>query len=131
MRVANVIARSIVAMGALYAAAGLAAAPAPGSTSNGEAAAAVCRACHTFHAAQPNGAGPNLHGLFGRRAGSVTGFAYSPALKASGIVWNEQALNEFLAAPAKRVPGTRMPISVTDPAKRAAVIAYLKAETAK
>jgi cytochrome c len=75
--------------------------------------------------------GPNLHGLFGRKAGSVPGFNYSPALKASKIVWNAQTLDQFLAAPAQKVPGTRMPMKVTDPAKRAALIAYLKAETAK
>ncbi len=73
--------------------------------------------------------GPNLHGLFGRKAGAVKGFAYSPALKASGLVWNAKTLDQYLAAPTATVPGTRMVMKVGDPARRAALIAYLKAET--
>jgi len=52
-------------------------------------------------------------------------------MKSSGIVWTEQTLSEFLASPMKKVPGTRMPISVPDAPRRAAIIAYLKTETAK
>lgn len=73
--------------------------------------------------------GPNLHGLFGRKAGAVAGFNYSPALKASGIVWDATALDRYLAAPTEAVPGTRMVVRVTDPARRAALIAYLETET--
>jgi cytochrome c len=74
--------------------------------------------------------GPNLHGLFGRRAGAVAGFNYSPAVKESNIVWNAETLDQFLAAPTRMVPGTRMVTRVADPARRAALIAYLNAETA-
>lgn len=74
--------------------------------------------------------GPNLHGLFGRKAGTVAGFkTYSPALKASGIVWDAKSLDQYLAAPTTKVPGTRMVVKVSDPARRAALIAYLRAET--
>lgn len=97
----------------------------------GEQVFGTCRACHTLNKGGKNGLGPNMSGLFGRKAGTVPGFNYSPALKASGIVWNAQTLDQFIAAPSKKVPGTRMVISVSDPARRAALIGYLKTETAK
>lgn len=106
--------------------------PAQGSSpAAGAQAFAQCRACHTLAKGQRSGLGPNLHGVFGRQAGGLPGYNYSPALKASGIRWDAKSLDSYLAAPSKRVPGTRMIIKVPDPARRAALIAYLKAETAK
>lgn len=97
----------------------------------GAQAFAQCQACHTVQKGGRNGIGPNLNGLFGRQAGSAPGFSYSPALKASKLRWDDKTLNDFLANPQRKVPGSRMPISVSDPVKRAAIITYLKAQTAK
>lgn len=96
---------------------------------NAPPAFAACRACHTVQAGAKSGLGPNLNHVVGRPAASVPGFNYSAALRASKLRWDEATLNEFLANPAKKVPGSRMPISTPDPVKRAAIIAYLKANS--
>ena len=68
--------------------------------------------------------------LFGRRAGSVQGFAYSDAMRNSGIVWSETTLDQFLTNPQAYVPGTRMTFTgLPDAQERADVIAYLKEAT--
>lgn len=97
----------------------------------GKAVFANCSACHTLEKGAPNGAGPNLFGIFGKDAGKVAGFAYSDALKASGITWTAAELDSYIADPAAKIPGTTMIAgTIADQGKRQAVIAYLASATA-
>src|SRR3546814_3372309 len=70
-----------------------------------------CSACHTLGPDSANKAGPTLHGIFGRRAGSVPGYKYSDALKESELVWNEKTIgNLFKLGPDDFTPGSKMPL---------------------
>lgn len=70
--------------------------------------------------------GPNLHGFFGRRAGSAPDFDYSPVLREASFVWTPRALDAWLAQPARFLPGNRMSFTgVHDAGDRASLIAYL------
>jgi len=91
-----------------------------------ERAFAICAGCHTVHAGGINRYGPNLHGVFGRRAGSLAGYAYSDGMRAADIVWSEQTLDAFLRSPGASVPGTRMYNAFPDPERRRLVIEYLQ-----
>jgi cytochrome c len=83
-----------------------------------------CVVCHQV--AQPrNGVGPTLQGVFGRGAGAVEGFNYSPALKNSGITWTRESLDGYLANPAATVRGTRMTQRVPDEQQRRDIIEFL------
>ena len=96
-----------------------------GDAAAGKEAFVVCQACHSLQAGA-NRVGPSLHGVVGRKAGSVPGFAYSAANKSSGLTWSEQQLYVYLEHPQKTVPGTYMTYTgVQDPQKRADLIAYL------
>lgn len=119
--------RALMTAGALGLASLGAAAPASAAPDarRGEAIYARCQACHALASDR---VGPRHCGLLGRRAGSVPGFGYSPAMKQSAIVWSEKALDRFLAAPMKALPGTTMTYDgVSDRQERADLIAYLRA----
>ena len=106
----------------------LAAALAAGDPAAGEAVYSRCLGCHSL---ELNRTGPRHCGLFGRRAGSLPGFDYSPAMKRSTIVWNEESLDRFLADPPKAVPDTAMTYAgVSDAKDRADLVAYLKRQGA-
>jgi cytochrome c len=93
----------------------------------GRAIYARCAACHSI---ERDRTGPRHCGLFGRRAGAVPGFAYSGAMRASGIVWNERTLDAFIANPLATVPGTFMGYAgIPDPAERAQLLAFLEVAT--
>ncbi len=104
--------------------------PVPGDPAAGKAVFARCQVCHTLDAGGRNGAGPNLHGLFGREAGTVAQFAYSPAMKKAGIVWDETALAAYLRDPKHFMPGTRMAFpGIADQREIADLLAYLREAT--
>ena len=87
---------------------------------------AQCASCHSVNPGM-NGIGPSLAGVFGRKAGSLPDFVYSAAMKSLGKTWDEAALDAFLTSPMAAVPGTHMTyMGQSDPAKRKAVIDYLK-----
>lgn len=88
--------------------------------------AANCGSCHSLDA---NRVGPAHRGVYGRKAGTARGYAYSPAMRGARIVWNEATLDRFLQNPQAMVPGTRMGFRLTDPARRADVIAYLRQQS--
>jgi len=97
------------------------------SRSDGERAFMKCYSCHSVTAGEEDLPGPNLLGVVGRMAGTLPGFPYSPAIKASGLVWDRATLEAFLVAPDAVVPGTvmtRPPLASAD--ERRAVIDYLE-----
>ena len=85
-----------------------------------------CKACHVVDK-EKNKTGPHLVNLFGRTAGSLEGYKYSKAMKASGIVWDEETLAGYLRAPKKYVKGTKMAfVGLKKDADIENIIAYLK-----
>ena len=87
----------------------------------------ACRTCHSMNEGD-NRLGPNLHGIIGRKAGSVPGFAYSDAMKHADLVWDPSTLDRFIANPDAVVPSNNMkPFGgIASAEERAKVIAYLK-----
>lgn len=117
------IAWCVLSLGVLLAGLGTPEARAAGDPARGaEAYEARCAGCHSV---DTDRVGPRHAGVFGRKAGSVPGFAYSPALRKSGITWNAQLLDRWLADPEALVPGQRMGYSLSDAGARADIVAYL------
>ena len=87
---------------------------------------ATCKACHSVTKGGAPGVGPNLFGVVGTKAGTRPGYAYSSALKSSGLTWTPAKLDAYLAGPAKLVPGTKMAVPGNANAEaREAIIDYL------
>jgi cytochrome c len=86
--------------------------------------------CTGCHALDHEKTGPRLAGVVGRKAGTVSGFPYSDAVKKSAVVWNETVLEKWLTDPETVIPDTDMAFRLDNPVERAAIIAFLK-ETGK
>lgn len=94
-----------------------------------------CKACHQIGPGAKNVVGPELNGLNGRHTGAVEGYNYSDANKNSGLVWDEATFLEYIAAPQKKIPGTKMTFAgipdETDRANLWAFISQFKADGSK
>jgi len=86
-----------------------------------------CRTCHTVKEGD-NRAGPNLHNIIGRKAGSVANYHYSDAMKSAGFAWDEDKLARFIEDPDGVVSGNGMKpyTGVRSPEDRAKIVAFLK-----
>ena len=82
--------------------------------------------CTGCHALDIDKEGPRLNGVFGRAAGNVPTFAYSDAVKKSGVTWDANSLDKWLTEPAAFIPDSNMAFRVVDTGERSAIIAYLK-----
>ena len=87
--------------------------------------ASGCPACHGVTKEDNSKVGPNLVGVVGRKAGTTQSLLVSENMRKYGVIWSAETLDEFLANPSAKVPGTAMAGILTDPQQRADVIAYL------
>ena len=87
-----------------------------------------CTGCHSL---TQNHQGPRLQGVYGRTSGSVSDYAYSPALKKSNVVWDQTTLDKWLSDPDAFIPGNEMDFLVSKPQERLDLIAFLKQASGK
>ncbi len=124
-RLAAAAVLSTIGLGALQA-------QAAGDVAEGQKVFGKCRICHTVDKGGKNLVGPNLYGVFGRKAGTAPGFAFSKSLVEMNITWDEQNMAQYLADPRKFNPGTKMAfVGLKKQSELDDVIAYLKDATTK
>lgn len=103
---------------------------AEGDPAKGERLFNRCKACHTVEAGGADRQGPNLHGVFGREAGTKEGYNYSKAMAASDVVWDEETIDAYIADPKGYIPNNKMIfVGIKNEKQRADLIAYLKQAT--
>lgn len=88
-----------------------------------------CRTCHSWKEGD-NRLGPSLHGVVGRKSGSVPGFSYSQSMKQANLTWDEATLDKFIANPDGVVQNNNMkPFNgITDAATRKQIVEFLKSK---
>lgn len=93
----------------------------------GEKVFVQCRACHQVGETAKNGVGPKLNGLFGREAGTVEGYNYSPANKNSKVTWTEEVFAKYIQDPRGFMPGNKMAFAgIKNETEIANLTAFLK-----
>ena len=120
--VAIMLAAAVVVLAAASVYAATAPAKVAGNATRGKTLYQACMGCHSL---DEDDVGPRHRGVVGRTAGTVPGYAYSPALKNSHIVWDPETLDRWLTNPQAFVPGAKMFFAMPAPQDRADVIAYL------
>jgi cytochrome c len=115
--------------------ASLASLPAPFNTADpedGRRQFGQCRSCHSITEGGPNMTGPNLWGVYGRKAATEAGYSYSDGLKAAGWTWDAGKLDAWIKNPRALVPDTKMTfLGVKDDKRRADIVAFLKLQGGK
>jgi cytochrome c len=119
MRVTGMFCAGAVAlMGIVASGAGFAA-----DAEHGKQLFIACAACHTE---KPDGIGPNLKGVYGRKSAALEDFRYSNPMKRANLVWNAENLRAYLIDPQAKVKGNRMPYGgVANPQEADDLVAYL------
>jgi cytochrome c len=116
-----------IAFALAFAALGLAAPAQAQDAAAGERVFNQCRTCHQLGETAKNGVGPQLNGLFGRKAGSVPGYSYSNAYKALDKVWSPENFTVYIKDPRGVTPGTKMVYpGLKDETQIKNLIAYLQ-----
>jgi len=103
---------------------------AEGDPAKGENVFKKCKICHQIGEGAKNQVGPQLNGVIGRKAGTIEGFSYSPAMKEAGekgLTWTDEDLHKYIENPKDFVPKNKMAfVGLKKPDERDDVIAYLK-----
>lgn len=95
------------------------------AVARGERVAVNCTPCHSLKSRSLN-VGPPLNDILGRKAGTFSGYDYSPEMKESGITWTPDQISRFIQDPIEVVPGTKMALAPLSAQEASDVVTYLQ-----